>query len=52
MKLVKKGAPQEERVKLLHEAGILGQFKHKNIIDLVGVVTVGEPVGLSHNCMF
>ena len=47
-KLLKNGAPQEERVKLLQEAAILGQFKHKHIIDLVGVVTVGEPVGLSH----
>ena len=52
VKLVKKGATQEERVKLLQEAAILGQFKHKHIIDLVGVVTVGEPVGLSHKCMF
>ena len=51
VKLVKKGAPQEERVKLLQEAAILGQFKHKHIIDLLGVVTVGEPVGLSHKCM-
>ena len=48
VKLVKKGAPQEERVKLLQEAAILGQFKHKHIIDLVGVVTVGESVGVSH----
>ena len=52
VKLVKKGAPQEQRVKLLQEAAILGQFKHKHIIDLVRVVTVSEPVGLSHKCMF
>ena len=44
-KLVKKGAPQEERVKLLQEAAILGQFRHKHIVRLVGVVTVSEPVG-------
>ena len=31
VKLVKKGAPQEERVKLLQEAAILVQFKHKHI---------------------
>ena len=48
VKLVKRGAPQIERVKLLREVAILGQFKHKHIIDLVGVVTVGELVGLSH----
>ena len=44
VKLVKKGAPQEERVKLLQEAAILGQFKHKHVVSLLGVVTLGEPV--------
>ena len=44
VKLVKKGAPQEERLKLLQEAAILGQFKHNHIVHLVGVVTVDEPV--------
>ena len=38
VKLVKKGAPQEERVKLLQEAAILGQFRHKHIVDLKGIV--------------
>ena len=46
VKLVKNGAPQEERVKLLQEAAILGQFRHQHIVHLVGVVTVSEPVGL------
>ena len=44
VKLVKKGAPQEEMLKLLQEAAILGQFRHYHIIHLVGVVTVDEPV--------
>ena len=44
VKLVKNGAPQEEKVKLLQEAAILGQFRHKHIVRLVGVVTLGEPV--------
>ena len=44
-KLVKNGAPQEERVKLLQEAAILGQFRHRHNVHLVGVVTVSEPVG-------
>ena len=44
-KLVKKGAPQEERVKLLQEAAIMGQFRHKFIVGLLGVVTLGEEVG-------
>ena len=49
VKLMKKGAPREERVKLLQEAAILGQFRHKFIVHLVGVVTVDEPVGESHD---
>ena len=44
VKLVKKGAPQEETLKLLQEAAILGQFEHNHIVHLVGVVTVDEPV--------
>ena len=44
VKVVKKGAPQEERLKLLQEAAILGQFKHNPILHLVGVVTTDEPV--------
>ena len=44
LKVVKNGAPQEERVKLLQEAAILGQFRHKHIVRLVGVVTLGEQV--------
>ena len=44
VKVVKKGAPQEERLKLLQEAAILGQFKHNHILHLVGVVTTDEPV--------
>ena len=44
VKVVKKGAPQEERLKLLQEAAILGQFRHNNILHLVGMVTTDEPV--------
>ena len=46
VKLVKNGAPQEERVKLLQEAAILGQFKHRHVVSLLGVVTLGEPVSM------
>ena len=49
VKLVKEGAPQEETLKLLQEAAILGQFSHKHIVHIVGVVTVDEPVSESHN---
>ncbi len=34
----------DEEVKFLQEAAINGQFHHPNIIMLLGVVTVGEPV--------
>ena len=33
-----------ERIKLLQEAAIMGQFAHCNVVRLLGVVTVGEPV--------
>ena len=38
VKVVKKGAPQEERLKLLQEAAILGQFRHRHVVDLKGIV--------------
>ena len=42
--MLKKGANESEKVKLLQEAAILGQFTHTNIVTLHGVVTVEEPV--------
>ena len=39
-----KGTTGQERVKLLQEAAIMGQFAHNNVVRLHGVVTVGEPV--------
>ena len=35
---------EEEKVKFLQEAVIIGQFHHPNIVKLYGVVTVGKPV--------
>ena len=37
---------EEERVKFLQEAAIMGQFKHPNIIRIAGVVTTSEPVSV------
>ena len=37
-------ASEKDRVKLLQEAAINGQFHHPNVVQLFGVVTVGEPV--------
>ena len=39
---------EEERVKFLQEAAIMGQFRHPNVVKLMGVVTVGEPVSFTH----
>ena len=44
VKMLKTGACQEEKVKFLQEAAVNGQFHHPNIVKLLGVVTVGEPV--------
>ena len=44
VKMLKMGANEDDRLKLLQEAAIMGQFVHKNVVKLHGVVTVGEPV--------
>ena len=44
VKTLKEQASEEDKVKFLQEAAINGQFHHPNIIQLLGVVTVGEPV--------
>ena len=46
VKTLKPGSNQEEKVKFLQEAAIMGQFHHPNIVKLHGVVTVGEPVSI------
>ena len=44
IKTLKDDASEEEKVKFLQEAAIMGQFHLPNIVKLYGVVTVGEPV--------
>ena len=44
VKTLKEGSPEEDTVKFLQEAAIHGQFWHPNVVKLMGVVTVGEPV--------
>ena len=46
LKTLRNDASEEEKVKFLQEAAIMGQFHHPNIVKLRGVVTVGEPVSL------
>ena len=44
VKTLKEGASEEDKVKFLQEAAIMGQFSHPNVVKLYGVVKVGEPV--------
>ena len=44
VKTLKEGSREEDRVKFLQEAAIMGQFKHPNVVTLYGVVSKGEPV--------
>lgn len=37
-------SPGGNEIKFLREAAIMGQFLHPNVVKLLGVVTVGEPV--------
>ena len=39
-----KSESKDDRVRFLQEAALLGQFCHKNVVSLYGVVTVGSPV--------
>ena len=50
MKTLESSASQEDRVKFLQEAAINGQFRHPNVVELLGVVTVGEPVRKQVSC--
>ena len=46
VKQLQPGASEEEKVKFLQEAAINGQFRHPNVVKLMGVVTTGEPVSI------
>ena len=48
IKMLKDGASEEDKVKFLQEAAIMGQFSHPNVVKMYGVVTMGDPV--SCNC--
>ena len=44
VKTLKEGASEEDKVKFLQEAAIMGQFSHPNVVKLYGIVVEGEPV--------
>jgi len=47
VKTLKEGASNEDRVKFLQEAAIMGQFKHPYVINMHGFICEGEPVRCS-----
>ena len=49
VKMLKKEASETEKVRFLQEAAINGQFWHPNVVKLMGVVTIGEPVSKMSN---
>jgi serine/threonine protein kinase len=48
IKKLKDDCCEEEAVRFLQEAAIMGQFRHPNIVQLLGVVTIVKPVGVSY----
>ena len=44
VKTLKAGSSEEDTVRFLQEAAIMGQFRHPNIVELLGVVTLAERV--------
>ena len=44
VKSLEGGSTEDEKVKFLQEAAIMGQFKHPNIIRVIGVITTSDPV--------
>ena len=51
VKTLREELPEEDKVRFLQEAAIMGQFSHPNVVKLYGVVTLGEPVcHISYSC--
>ena len=46
VKTLKPGSSENDRVRFLQEAAIIGQFSHPHVVKLYGVVTVGDPVSI------
>lgn len=44
IKILNQNSTPADKVKFLQEAAIMGQFHHSNIVRLLGVVTIEEPV--------
>ena len=46
VKTLKPGSSENDRVRFLQEAAIMGQFNHPYVVKLHGVVTVRDPVSI------
>ena len=46
VKTLKPGSSENDRVRFLQEAAIMGQFNHPYIVKLYGVVTLEDPVSI------
>ena len=44
VKILKEGSTEDDKLKFLQEAAIMGQFKHPNVVTMYGLITDGEPV--------
>ena len=44
VKMLMPQSTDEDKVKFLQEAAIMGQFLHPHVVKLYGVVTMGDPV--------
>ena len=49
VKRLREGASEDEKIKLLKEAAIIGQFNHPNIVRLVGVAMDDDNVLCIHS---
>ena len=47
--MLKEEASETEKVRFLQEAAINGQFHHPNVVKLMGIVTIREPVSKIKN---
>ena len=47
VKTLKADLSENDRVRFLQEAAIMGQFNHPYVVKLYGVVTLEDPVSLS-----
>ena len=44
VKTLKPGSGETDKLRFLQEAAINGQFRHPNVVRLIGVVTIDQPV--------